>query len=537
MSPSAGDVIVAIVPIDDLDRSSQRRTQVIAGGIVGLVLALILIGLVQARAIARPLENLVMVAGAIVRGEYRRVGPSRNHEVHALGRAVNHLASQVEHKLAELTHQATHDSLSGLANRPVLIAELDEALQANPAAGSVAILFVDLDNFKIVNDSLGHAAGDRLIVSITERLRTLFAAEPGVRATIARVGGDEFSILLRNAASPDSGRQVAERLAAALAAPLEIGRYQLVISCSIGVAYNAAGMTAEDLLRAADVAMYRAKAAGRGRHVVYDSAMGQDAADRLDRETELRQGLDDGAFEVYYQPIVDLTNGAVREVEAVVRWHHPRYGLVAPADFIPLAEETGLIVPLGRWVLKTACSQLRAWQLEYPFGPPLSVSVNLSARQLQQPGFVDELQHIVSAAGIAPKDLRLEITESCLMEQHEVDQLRTLAAFGVELVIDDFGTGYSSLARLSALPISTLKIDRGFVADLGREPRADAVVETIITLAHALHLTVTAEGIEEAAQAAHLTALGCSHGQGYLFGRPQPASALRFSGGRYANAA
>jgi diguanylate cyclase (GGDEF)-like protein len=447
-----------------------------------------------------------------------------------LGQAVSALASQLERKLAQLTHQATHDPLSRLPNRKLFLQCLDEALVHGDGSG-VAVLFLDLDNFKIVNDSLGHAAGDRLIVAVTERLGECLADdEPGLGATIARLGGDEFTILLPRAADDLTARRVAERLARSLAEPFQIGRHELVVSASIGLARSSATLCgAEDLLRAADVAMYRAKDSGRGNCVVYESAMGQRAAERLDNETELRHAIETGALRIAYQPIVCLATGRVRELEALVRWHHPQRGLISPAEFIPLAEETGLIVPLGRWVLDEACRQLRAWQDSGQFDDALILNVNVSARQLQQRDLVDSVRQILEAHQLDPRSLSLEITESCLMQDSDAGQLRQLAALGVKLAIDDFGTGYSSLSYLSRLPIDTLKIDRSFVARLGQEPESTAVVQTIIALAHALGLSVTAEGIETSAQAAHLQTLGCTRGQGFLYARPAPAAELSFS--------
>src|SRR5712691_11806054 len=411
LSPSV--MVVALVPIDDLDWSSQQRTEVVVGGTLALMLVLMLIALVQARAIARPLENLVDVADALVRGEYRHVAPSRNHEVHALGQAVSALASQLERKLAQLTHQATHDPLSRLPNRKLFLQCLDEALVRSDGMG-VAVLFLDLDNFKIVNDSLGHAAGDRLILAVAERLGDcLNNDEPGLGATMARLGGDEFTILLPRAADDLTARRVAERLARALAEPVQIGRHELVVSASIGLARSSAALRgAEDLLRAADVAMYRAKASGRGNCVVYESVMGQRAAERLNNETELRHAIETGALRIYYQPIVDLATGRVRELEALVRWDHPQRGLISPAAFIPLAEETGLIVPLGRWVLDEACRQLRAWQLSGQVDGSLILNVNVSARQLQQRDLASSVHQILEAHDLDPSNLTLEITES-----------------------------------------------------------------------------------------------------------------------------
>jgi predicted signal transduction protein with EAL and GGDEF domain len=368
-----------------------------------------------------------------------------------------------------------------------------------------------------------------LIVAVTERLAACLNEDPDLGATMARLGGDEFTILLPRAVNDLIARRIAERLAHSLAEPFQIGRHELVVSASIGIARSQAGLSAaEDLLRAADVAMYRAKSSGRGNCIVYESAMGQRAAERLDNETELRHAIDTGALRVYYQPIVDLTTGHVRELEALVRWDHPQRGLIPPAEFIPLAEETGLIVPLGRWVLDEACRQLRFWRADPHGDPALILNVNISARQLQQPDLAASVRQILDAHQLPPRCLTLEITESCLMQESDAGQLRKLAALGVNLAIDDFGTGYSSLAYLSRLPIDTLKIDRSFVSRLGEEPESTAVVQTIIALAHALGLSVTAEGIEHFGQAAHLQALGCTRGQGFLYARPAAAGEVDF---------
>ena len=527
------ELLVALIPVGDLEQAAQERALVVVGGTLALLVALVLVGILQARAIARPVESLLSVAGALMRGEYdRRVAPTRNIELDELGSAVNHLAAELERKVAELVHQATHDPLSGLPNRALFIQRVEEALARAAADEPVAVLFIDLDAFKVVNDSLGHAVGDRLIVTVAERLRTRLAAssaDASPAVTIARLGGDEFTILLPKVADAEAARGVAARVTAALAEPFVIDDHELFVGGSIGIALSGAEpVTGGDLLRAADVAMYRAKAAGAGSCVVYDPGMGRHAAERLVLETELRRAIERGGLSVHYQPIVDLATTGVRGFEALVRWTHPERGLMSPAAFIPLAEETGLIVPLGQWVLDQACQQLQAWRHDDPARADLTISVNLSTRQLRQPDLVESVANILARTGLPAANLQLEITESVLMRDADAGTLRRLAALGIKLAIDDFGTGYSSLAYLSRLPIDTLKIDRSFVSRLGQDHESGPVVRTIIGLAHTLNLNVTAEGIEQPHQAAHLLALGCGHGQGYLWAKPRPASEVVF---------
>ncbi|HEY3059048.1 MAG TPA: EAL domain-containing protein [Chloroflexota bacterium] len=524
-------VLVALVPVTDLEEASRERARMVIGGTLALLITLILMATLQARAIARPVDSLVGVAGALMRGDYRRrVAPTRNFELHELGQAVNHLAGELERKVAELTRQATHDPLSGLPNRLHFVERVDRALAEVAPNDAVAVLFLDLDNFKIVNDSLGHGSGDRLIVAVAERLRRCLDDDPA-GATIARLGGDEFTLLMPHAGDGHAAIELADCVLGELATPFLIDEHELFVSASIGIALSSSGPTrASDLLRAADVAMYRAKTSGRSQRVVYDGTMGRNAADRLELETELRRAIERNSLIVYYQPIVDLATGRVAELEALVRWDHPRRGFMSPAAFIPLAEETGLIVPLGRWVLEQACFQARQWQHDHPSDPPLTVSVNLSARQLQQPDLATSVREILQASGLDPSCLKLEITESVLMQDSDAARLASLAALGIHLAIDDFGTGYSSLAYLSRLPIDTLKIDRSFVSRLGHEPESDAVVRTIVALAHTLNLSVTAEGIEQPEQAARLRALGCHRGQGYFFARPAAPSNIDLSG-------
>jgi diguanylate cyclase (GGDEF)-like protein/PAS domain S-box-containing protein len=427
----------------------------------------------------------------------------------------------------QLLHMAFHDHLTGLPNRALFMDRVEHALaRADSQARSIAVLFVDLDNFKVVNDSLGHGAGDRLLSLLTARLRACL--DP--HATLARFGGDEFTILLEDIDSVtglDDANAAANRIREDLQRPISIAEHEVFATASIGIAISSPGQdTPGDLVRNADVAMYRAKANGRARAVVFDEGLDALAVGRLELETELRRAIDQGELEVYYQPIVDLPTGRIQGMEALVRWRHPQHGLIAPDRFIPLAEETGLIIPLGMWVLETACRQLWAWGTLGGFDADLSMSVNLSARQFQHPTLVDDIARVLRESRLDPSRLMLEITESIAMRDaaSAASILAELKGLGVRLAIDDFGTGYSSLSYLHRFPIDLLKIDRSFVARLGGERNDAAIVEAVIALARGLNMEVTAEGIETSEQLARLGALGCHHGQGYYFARPLPAA-------------
>ncbi len=426
----------------------------------------------------------------------------------------------------ELAHQAFHDSLTGLPNRVLLLDRLEHALdRAGRYRNRNAVLFLDLDGFKIVNDSLGHQVGDQLLVAVAERLRVYSRPED----TIARLGGDEFAFLLEDIADQSDVARIAQRLTDALRAPFTVSGREVYVTASVGIVVSEPGEDdAARLLRDADVAMYRAKAKGKARYEVFDARMGADALRRLEAEEELRGAIERQELRVYYQPRVELASGDIVGMEALVRWDHPRRGLLSPSEFIPLAEETGMILPIGRWVLAEACSQARAWQDRYPGPPGLLMSVNLSVRQFQHPELVEEIEQILRETGLAAGSLKLEITESVVMEDADANivTLRKLDALGVRLEIDDFGTGYSSLGYLKRFPVDVLKIDRSFVAGLGRDPEDTAIVRAVISLAHTLGLAVTAEGIETAEQLVHLREMGCELGQGYFFSQPLPSAAV-----------
>jgi diguanylate cyclase (GGDEF)-like protein/PAS domain S-box-containing protein len=430
-----------------------------------------------------------------------------------------------EQKLAEnaLTHQVLHDDLTGLPNRVLLLDRLNQALAKlirHPS--TLGLLFVDVDRFKVPNDSLGHSIGDQILVAIASRLQATL--RPG--DTLARFGGDEFAILCENLSDERDAVTIAARIGTAMVEPLDWGGGELIISVSTGIALTDSPYTsAESLLRDADAAMYRAKEEGRARSAVFAEPMRANAVNRLDTEVQLRRALAEDELEVHYQPLVELPSGKIVGSEALVRWRHPTRGLVAPGEFIPIAEETGLIVPLGADVLRAAAQQTRTWQ-QHPGCSELTVAVNLSAVQLKQYDLVDMVEAVLRDTGLAPSTLEIEITESVLM--HDASKatriLESLKALGVRLSVDDFGTGYSSLSYLKRFPIDTVKIDRSFVDGLGQDPADTAIVAAVVGMANALKLETIAEGVETPLQFQELIDLSCTYGQGYLFARPQPAN-------------
>jgi len=439
--------------------------------------------------------------------------------------------TQVREQLeAELAHQAMHDALTGLSNRRLCRERVASALELADAQGHhAAVLFLDLDDFKTVNDSLGHAAGDRLLVEVAERLLN---ATRGCD-TVARLGGDEFAVLLKKVQSEGDPAVVAERIAAALRQPFVLDGKEMFVGTSIGIARSIPGDSAEDLLRNADLAMYEAKSRGKGIYRLFEPSMHEIARERLEIEADLRTALDRGEFRLLYQPVVDLETREMVSVEALVRWEHPTRGLVSPVDFIPAAEATGLIVPLGRWVLGEACRQAVLWEPEpvdaaaraIDAAPALAINVNLSGRQLQDPALMDDVATALAESGLDPHRLVLEITETVLMQRTEetLEALHALKALGVRLAIDDFGTGYSSLSYLQRFPVDVLKIDRSFIKDIGHAENNAAIARTVIALGDLLSLRTVAEGIETPEQLARLKTLGCVHGQGYHFSRPVSA--------------
>ncbi len=433
-----------------------------------------------------------------------------------------------------LRHQAFHDPLTGLPNRALFKDRLEHAI-ARSIRGlrTVGVIFIDLDDFKTVNDSLGHAAGDEALVLAAGRL--LSCVRPG--DTVARLGGDEFAILVEDVPDRLEAEHLADRILDGLKAPLVVNATELLTGGSAGIALGSGGeRTADELLRNADFAMYQAKTIGKGTYQVFQPSMRAAALERLALVGRLRHALDRQELVLHYQPIVDLRTGAVRGMEALVRWRDPERGLLLPGDFVPLAEETGLIIPIGRWVLREACHQARAWQVRFATDPPLSVSVNVSVKQFGHPDFVEEVSAALAEVAMDPATLTLELTESMLMQNTDatLDRLQALKAIGVRLAIDDFGTGYSSLSYLQRFPIDVLKIDRSFIEGIGMGAEATALVRSIIEIGQSLRLETVAEGVERAEQPSTLAELNCDLAQGYFLNLPQSADQIDrlLAGGR-----
>ncbi|HJV62908.1 MAG TPA: EAL domain-containing protein, partial [Albitalea sp.] len=436
------------------------------------------------------------------------------------------IAQYEQRKRAEqaLRYVASHDALTGLPNRSMLQRDLGRAIKrSNRQQKRFAVLFVDIDRFKRINDTLGHGVGDALIRACGERLMATLREDDAV----ARFGGDEFVLIAENLSKPADAGVVADKVLACCAEPFLIDGRELHVTASIGVSiYPEDGADGETLLKNADTAMYRAKDKGRGSHEFYAAQMSAQSGERLVLETSLRRALERGELELHYQPKLDLRTQRIAGVEALMRWRHPVLGAVSPVQFIPIAEETGLIVEMGRWALQTACADARDWQQRGL--PPVVMSVNLSARQLNEPSLIADIDRALNASGLNPALLELEITESAVMRSPEqaAALLRQIREMGVGLAIDDFGTGYSSLSYLRRFPLTTVKIDRSFVKDLAQDRDAEALTDSILTLAHGLRMRVVAEGVETEEQLAYLRARQCDEIQGFWLSKPLPADAL-----------
>jgi diguanylate cyclase (GGDEF)-like protein/PAS domain S-box-containing protein len=449
-------------------------------------------------------------------------------ETHFLAAVANVVSGAVDrhHTEEEVRHAALHDALTGLPNRTLALDRLEGALARRRRDGrDVAVLLLDLDLFKLVNDSYGHGIGDDLLVTLAPRLHD--AVRPS--DTVARLGGDEFMVVCEQLDGARDAIQVAERVAQAVSQPIVLRSGEHFITASIGIAMaDSADRDTETLIRDADAAMYRAKERGRGRFELFDDVLRERVLTRMRTETELRRALERDELRVVYQPVVDLADGSVVAVEALVRWQHPERGLLDPMEFVPVAEDSGLIEPLGRWVLEAACREGAALQTRFPGSSPLLVCVNTSARQIADTAFPAEVAEIARRSGLVPGSLALEITETVLMEEAHapVTVLAQMRDYGLRLMLDDFGTGYSSLGYLKRFPLDVVKVDRSFIAGLGHDEEDSAIVAAVISMAHTLGLTVVAEGVERGEQIDQLRRLGCDRVQGRLLARPLPAPEL-----------
>ncbi|MGI9657752.1 MAG: putative bifunctional diguanylate cyclase/phosphodiesterase, partial [Gaiellaceae bacterium] len=439
---------------------------------------------------------------------------------------------QVERSLAQLgelerklAHQAYHDSLTGLANRTLFLDLMERALMRNIGKdGGVVVLFVDLDDFKSINDSFGHPVGDAVLVEVGERIRRCLRGAD----TPARLGGDEFAVLIDGAPPLRGVISVAERILRALTPPIVHEGREHVVHGSIGIAFSSQGSSAEGLLRDADIAMYRAKGAGKGRFEIFEDSMHADVRRQMDMRTDLARAIQQDELVLHYQPLVELESARMVGVEALVRWQHPERGMVPPGDFIPLAEETGLITALGSWVIVHACRQAGEWQARFPFDPPLSMNINVSSSQFRKHELAEELRVALETNGVRPSTVTLEITESVFKEgwTRILGVLEELRDLGVRLAIDDFGTGYSSLTRLQEMPVEVLKIPKPFVDALAGVSGKATLARTVVRIGDTIGMKTVAEGIETVEKWQQLRHLGCDYGQGYLFGKPVEAGVL-----------
>src|SRR6185436_2475803 len=524
-------------------RDELRRQFFGAGAIVfGFALAG---GVFFSRRTSRPLRELAAAAKDIAGGNFTRTVPiSGSGEANDVAVAFNDMTTSLRIARERLQHDAFHDHLTQLPNRALFMDRLQRAItrRVRHPEYMFAVLFVDLDRFKAINDSLGHPAGDRLLLDVALRLTgalrrdvdTVLRAAAVARQdhaddTLARVGGDEFTILLEDIRNPSDAVRVAERIQQAVTAPMTLDHQEAVITASIGIAVSGAvGCAGEDLLRDADIATYRAKTAGGDRCAVFDATMHEHAVARLQLETDLRREIERQEFRLQFQPIVSLDDHRIVGFEALIRWQHPEQGLLSPAAFLKVAEETGLIARLDQWVLREACAAARRWNADATGPAPISVSVNLSAQAFGQQDLVRQVSETLRETGLDPRALRLEITESVAMADAERARtvLVALKQLGVRISLDDFGTGYSSLSYLQGFPVDTLKIDRSFVTGTDRNDECREIIRTIVNLARTLRLDVIAEGAETAAQVQFLEGLECRFLQGYFFSKPMPIDQL-----------
>ncbi|WP_309238499.1 putative bifunctional diguanylate cyclase/phosphodiesterase [Actinoplanes aureus] len=474
---------------------------------------------------ALPVHENGVVIGAMFVGSYTDLREWDKPSQEILQAFAEHVSLAItDARTLHEMNQAFHDTLTGLASRSLFVTRMETAL-ATARTGGAAALLIDLDRFKVINDALGHLAGDRLLVAVADRLRECLRTDD----TAARLGGDEFAVLLPELTGVEAAIPVARRIVTALREPFDLDGRETFVTCSVGIAYGEAdAVDAQELLVRADLAMFEAKKQGKDQHAVFEPVMRESFQRHLEMEADLRRAVLRHEFQLRFQPIVRLRTGEISGLEALVRWQHPERGMIPPLDFIPLAEETGMIVPIGEWVLREACRQAASWNAQRGDEQPLSVSVNLSAVQLDRADLPDVVRSALTESGLPPHCLVIELTESLIVD-HRPETLRRLQAIkalGVRLAIDDFGTGYSSLAYLRRFPVDIIKIDKSFVDDVGDVPAAAALTHGIIQLGQALQLSTVAEGIEDAGQLSELADGNCELGQGYYFAEPLTSDAM-----------
>ena len=525
--------IVVVVPeADFMDQihASSRITAFLCLVALGIAIAL---GLHTSRILVNPIRKTVLAVDSLSQGNWELqltdTGPT---ELQILSKAFNRMALQLKDSFAQLEHSAYHDALTGLPNRAALLQQLERAIaHIDQGIHSLfALFFVDVDEFKLINDSLGHHIGDQLLIAITHRIQAILPSS----ANVMRFGGDEFTVLIEDIYHQTDATHLAQILSQRFDQPFTIDGRCIYASISIGIAFCETGDQApEDFLRDADIAMYQAKSRGKARYEVFDQAMHAKALERLHLETDLRMGLERAEFELYYQPIMaldiqNLESASIVGLEALIRWQHPTEGWISPERFIPIAEETGLIVSLGHWVLHQTFDQIAQWRTEGCIAQLQFISINVSVKQLLNQDFIQTIEQILEQTQLPADLIKLEITESALADNLEMveTQLQRIRDLGVELGIDDFGTGYSSMSYLYRFPFTTLKIDRSFVMNIETQAESLKIIKAIVALAHGLGLNVVAEGVESSEQARYLQGLGCEFAQGYLFSRPLPATAF-----------
>ncbi len=489
----------------------------------------ILIALFISHSLTVPLHDLIKATRHITEGNFSyRINLKNKDEFSLLAKEFNQMSDWLEEtikkcqdKNAKLQHDLFHDNLTGLANRIYILQEIEGEIEQKKANNNYnfALLFLDCDRFKVINDSLGHDVGDQVLINIAQRLDLCIRKND----IAARLGGDEFVILIKNLSDIEEVKQIAERILKQMSEPLSLDNRQLVITMSIGIVISQNNhKNADDLLRDSDITMYHAKQQGKAQYAIFQPIMHSQALKRLEVETSLRKALKNQEFYLYYQPIISCKNSQLIGFEALLRWQHPTQGWMSPSTFIPIAEETGLIVPLGQWVLEEACQQISIWQNHFPFPKPLKISVNISSYQLNQTDFVENIKRILEHNRIKASQLNLEITETVIMNNIEsaAFKLQCLQKLGVTISIDDFGTGYSSLNYLQQLPIDILKIDRSFVSKLESNPTEFRIIEAIIKLGNILGMQTLAEGIETSEQFDLIQSLGVDYAQGFIFSKP-----------------